>query len=288
MKISIQSLVFLICIFPVLGIAQINKPGLSPKVTKELHVGLTHVKLEYGQPSARDRAIFGALIPYGKVWRTGANSSTKIHFDRDVSLAEKVVPKGVYAMYSIPGKSSWTIIISKNSELWGAGGYSEKEDLFRVEVPVIKLKDYVETLSIHFEGFHANGADLVIMWENTKVVVPVFVDSDDQIYKEIQEKIIDGAENPVKAQTYFDAAQFYYEKNRDLEQAAIWFEKAMELRPNAFWYVYYRAELAFTLGDYDTANEMVQKSLRMARESSSGDYGYVAKCELLIEKLKSK
>jgi len=288
MKISIQSLVLLICILPVLGIAQINKPSLSPKVTKELQVGLTQVKLEYGQPSARDREIFGALIPYGKVWRTGANSSTKIHFDRDVSLAEKRVPKGVYAIYSIPGKSSWTIIISKNSELWGAGGYSEKEDLFRIEVPVVELKDYVETLTIHFERFHANGADLVIAWENTKVVLPVFVDSDDQIYKEIQEKIVEGKEQPIQAQTYFDAAQFYYEKNRDLKQAAVWFDKAIKLKPNAFWYVYYKAELAFTMGDKETANEMVQKSLRMAQESSSGDYGYIAKCELLIEKINAQ
>lgn len=225
MKYSFKSLILLLLVFPVLGISQINKPELSPKIVKEESVGLVQVKLEYGQPSVRDREIFGALIPYGKVWRTGANSSTKIHFDNEVYIAEKKVPKGTYALYSIPGKSEWTIIISKNAELWGAGGYSDKDDLLRLKVPVIELKDHIETLSIQFEKFNANGADLAIMWANTKVIIPVFVDSDTQIYMEIQEKIIEGEEKPIKAQTYFDAAQFYYEKNKDLKLAATWFDK---------------------------------------------------------------
>jgi tetratricopeptide (TPR) repeat protein len=286
MKIVFKNLVLLLLILPVLGISQINKPGLSPKIIKEEKVGLVQVKLEYGQPSVRGREIFGALIPYDKVWRTGANSSTKIHFDSDVYLNEQKVPQGSYALYSIPEKLEWTIIISENTGLWGAGGYSEKDDLLRIKVPVVQLNDKVETLSIHFEEFNANGANLVIVWENSKVVIPVFIDSDSKIYKEIQVKIIDGSENPVKAQTYFDAAQFYYEKNKELKQASIWMDKAIELKPSAFWFVYYRAELAYILGDMKLAKEMASKSLKMAQESASGDYGYIAKCELLLQKMR--
>jgi len=265
--------------------AQITKPSLSPRIKTEQQVGLANVKLEYGQPNKQDRVIFGQLIPYGKVWRTGANSSTKISFDREVSLSGNKIPAGTYGLYSIPEKNEWTIIIHKNEKLWGAGNYDANNDLLRFKVPVQKLENKLETLSIHFESFHANGGDLVINWEQTKIVIPLFVDSDAAIFQEINEKVVN-SKGEISAQTYFDAAQFYYHKDKELDQAALWFEKAIELRPTAFWFVYYRAELAYHLNDVKLAKSFVQKSLEMAKQSKAGDYGYIAKCQLLLEKLK--
>ncbi len=264
--------------------AQINKPSLSPKIIKELQVGLAAVKLEYGQPSVGDRKIFGGLIPYEKLWRTGANSSTKISIDRDVQLAKQTIPAGSYGLYSIPGEKDWTIVIHKNTKLWGAGNYDQENDLLRFKVPVIKLKDKIETLNIYFESFNANGGDLVIAWEYTKVVIPLFVNSDPILFKEIEEKI-NHSTGKIKAQTYFDAAQFYYHKNKDLDKASVWFDKAITMKPNAFWYKYYRAELAYHVKDYKTAKEKATTALRQAKSSTSGDYGYITKCELLLEKM---
>jgi len=262
--------------------AQINKPSLSPKIITEQQVGLVKVKLEYGQPNKQEREIFGALIPFDKIWRTGANSSTKISFDREIKLAENIIPPGVYGLYTIPEKDQWTIIIHKNSRLWGTGGYDKSNDLIRFKVPVTNIKDTQETFSIHFENFNTNGGDLVISWENTKVKVPLFVDSDEIIFEEITNKIIKTKE-PINAQTYFDAAQFYYLKNKDLETAMTWFDKAIKLKPQAFWFVYYKAELAYYLKDYSTAKAATEKCLAAAKLSPSTDYGYISKCKLLLK-----
>lgn len=284
MKTLLKICIVLCFSIPLAVPAQINKPSLSPKITKEQQVGLASVKLEYGQPSTGNRQIFGKLIPYGKLWRTGANSSTKLSIDRDILLDKHSIPKGSYGLYSIPGEKDWTIIIHKNTKLWGAGNYDKADDLIRFKVPVIKLNDKAETLTIHFENFHANGGDLVIAWEHTKVVIPVFIDSDPILFKEIEDKI-SNATGAIKAQTYFDAAQFYYHKEKDLDKAVVWFDKAITMKPKAFWYTYYRAELAYHMKDYKTAKEKATTSLNQAKSSSSGDYGYIAKCELLLEKI---
>jgi tetratricopeptide (TPR) repeat protein len=271
-------------IFVMSANAQITKPSLSPKISKSTQIGLANVALEYGQPSANDRTVFGALIPYGKLWRTGANGSTKFSTDRDIIINNQHVPVGAYALYTIPNMDSWTIVIHKNTKLWGAGNYDAKDDLVRFDVPVINTKDYQETLDIHFEGFHADGGHMVIAWERTKVSIPIHVDSNALIMAEIKEKLIN-AKGEIKAQTYFDAAQYYYYKNVDLEQAALWFDKAVEMRPSAFWFIYYRAELAHTMQQNTLALKLVNQALDMAKKSPSGDYGYIAKSQLLKAKI---
>jgi tetratricopeptide (TPR) repeat protein len=270
----------IVFIFVMSANAQITKPSLSPKISKSTQIGLANVALEYGQPSANDRTIFGALIPYGKLWRTGANASTKFSTDRNIIINKQHVPAGTYALYTIPNRDTWTIIIHKNTKLWGAGNYDAKDDLVRFDVPVINTKDYQETLDIRLEGFHADGGHMVIAWEHTKVSIPIHVDSNALIMAEIKEKLIN-AKGEIKAQTYFDAAQYYYHKNVDLEQAALWFDKAVEMRPSAFWFIYYRAELAHTMQQNTLALKLVNQALDMAKKSPSGDYGYIAKCELL-------
>lgn len=268
--------------------AQINKPALSPGITLAQSVGLANVDLVYGQPSALGRKIFGELIPFEKVWRTGANSSTKITFDRDVKLAGNKVAAGKYGLYTIPDKDKWTIILSTNSGRWGSAGYDLAEDHVRFDVPVTNLSDYVESLNIHFAGFNYDGGNLLIEWENTRIVIPVFVDSKSILYAEIDQKITN-AKGDISAQTYFDAAQYYYHTDKDLPTAAKWFDKAIELKPAAFWFVYYRAELANYTGDLKTANKLVNQSLQAATESPSGDYGYIAKCTILKDQIaKSK
>lgn len=262
--------------------AQINKPSLSPKIITEQKVGLVNVRLEYGQPNKQGRAIFGELIPFNKIWRTGANSSTKISFDREIKLAQNTIPSGTYGLYTIPEKNEWTIILHKKSTLWGTRGYDQSNDLIRFKVPVLNINDKIETLSIHFENFNTNGGNLVISWENTKIEIPLFVDSDEVIFKEITNKIAETTE-PVKAQTYFEAAQFYYLKKHDLNTAMIWFDKAIELKPEAFWFVYYKAELAYHLKNYSMAKINTEKCLEAAKLSPSTDYGYISKCKLLLK-----
>ncbi|MFT5891186.1 MAG: tetratricopeptide (TPR) repeat protein [Dokdonia sp.] len=282
---TIKAIAFItLCFLSVTSNAQIKKPSLSPKIVTQQQVGLANFTLEYGQPNTQGRTVFGALIPYNKLWRTGANASTKITIDREVTFAGTPIPAGTYGLYSIPTEKEWTIILSKNSKLWGAGGYNETEDFVRFKVPSIPLEDAVETFTIHFENFNTNGGDLIIAWENTKINIPVYVDSDKAIFEEIEAKITNATED-ITAATYFDAAQFYYLKNKQLDKAVTWFDKAIEMRPNAFWYVYYRGELALQLKDTKTAKVYATRCLEAAKKSTSSDYGYIAKATLLLEKI---
>ena len=264
--------------------AQIEKPSLSPKKTTKQKVGLANITLEYGQPNKRGRKIFGSLIPYNKLWRTGANASTKITTDKEILLANHIIPAGTYGLYSVPTEKEWTIIIHKKNNLWGAAGYKKENDLIRFTIPTLPLKDSQETLSINFENFTIDGADLVIKWENTKIVIPVTVNSDAIIQEQINTKIIN-SKTTVNAQTYFDAAQYYYLKNKELNTALKWFTKAETLRPTAFWYTYYKAELAHKLGKNNIAKQSATKCLKAAENSKSTDYGYISKCSLLLKAL---
>ncbi|EGJ33187.1 hypothetical protein LYNGBM3L_46490 [Moorena producens 3L] len=238
-------------------------------------------------PINKTERFFGGLIPYNKLWRTGANSSTKITFDHEVKLAGQVIPAGSYALYSIPEEKQWTIIVYKNTKHWGTSGYDSKDDLVRFTVPVTPLKDTRETFSIYFEKFNTNGADMVISWENVKISMPLFVDSDEIIFNEIATKTNPELDD-ISAQTYFDAAQFYYLKRKDLDQAMQWFDKAIELRPNAFWYVYYKAELLFHLGNYAEAKTYTEQCLSAAKASPSTDFGYIGKSNLLLKQIAEK
>ena len=289
MKYNILVTLFALIIFSSTVGAQINKPSLSPRVNTEQQVGLAKVHLDYGQPNKQGRTIFGKLIPYGKLWRTGANASTKMSIDSDVVLGGATIPKGEYSIYTIPNENEWTIIINADTKLWGAAGYDKEKDVARFKVVPIKLKDSRATFQIHFEAFHANGAEMVIVWENTKVSFPLFVDSDAKILQEIEQKITH-ATGEIKAQTYFDAAQFYYFKKIDLKKAETWFEKATTLRPEAFWYTYYKAELAYTLNKMDIAKKAAKECLEAAKKSAmtSSDYGYIAKATLLLEKINNE
>lgn len=261
--------------------AQINKPALSPRIEVKQQVGLVNATLDYGQPSRRERIVLGTLIPFGDVWRTGANSSTKISFDRTVQLGQNTIPEGTYALYTIPEKNEWTIIIHKDTKLWGAGGYDQANDLIRFKIPVIQLQDTVETLDIRFENFTMNGGDLSISWETVKVVIPLYVDSDAIIFNEILEKTADTLTD-INAQTYYDAAKFYISKSKELETAMVWLTKAVDLKPTAFWMVYQKAKLAYDLGDYKLAKETAQNCSELAKASAS-DYGYISKSEQLLK-----
>lgn len=273
--------------FSMLTRAQISKPSLSPRIKTTQQVGMATVTLDYGQPNKQNRKIFGALIPYHKLWRTGANANTKFSVDRAVKLADQILPKGSYALYSIPEADSWTIIVSSQTNLWGTAGYDATKDVFRFKVTPEVLKDTKETFQIYFENFTANGGFMVISWENTKVSFPFFVDADAEILAEIDTKINQATED-ISAQTYFDAAQFYYFKDIDLQQAEIWLDKACELRPNAFWYTYYKAEVAYALNKKEKAQKAAAQCLAAAQQSAvnSSDFGYIAKASLLLEKLK--
>src|SRR5262245_57203158 len=155
---------------------KIEFPQASPTASVKERVGVTDVSVDYSRPSIRERKVFGGLVPYGQVWRTGANAATKITFSTDVKFGGAAVPAGTYALFTMPGQAEWTVILSKVSEEWGSYSYNQKDDQARVTVKALAMAEPLETMTIGLQDMRNGKANLVIAWDKTKV--PVAIDTD--------------------------------------------------------------------------------------------------------------
>lgn len=250
--------------------AQIDMPQASPKAKLETRVGLTDVELVYSRPGlkGRDKKIFGDLIPYGKVWRTGANESTKITFAEEVNVKGESLAAGTYALYTIPGESEWTIIFSKKLDLWGDTGYSEDDDALRVQVKPTAIANPQETFTIDFNNYTSNSADLTILWDNTLVSVPVETEVDSKVMAQIEEKMKAAEVDP---STYFQAANYYYQNNKDMSQALNWINKALEKREHFVFYNV-KSKILAEQKKYKDAIKAAEKSKELANKENNQDY----------------
>lgn len=262
--------------------AQIQTPAPSPTAKMEQAIGLSTVTLEYSRPSARGRQVFGGLVPYGQVWRTGANASTKISFSDDVMLNGNKVPAGDYALYTVPGEEQWEVIIHKNTELWGSGGYNAEDDLLRFTVDAREVSYPYETFTIAFSDMDDRvSAMLNIMWENTMIAFKVETDPDPIVMAQIEEQVINNPE--ATDNQLFAAAGYYFDNNKDLEQAHAWVKKANEVEQPRFWVVHLQAKIEAKLGLKDQARATAERSIALAKEADNMDY--VRLNEKLLESL---
>ena len=264
--------------------AQLRTPPASPTFELKGTVGLAEVKVVYSRPSAKGRVIFNRLVRFGEVWRTGANASTKISFSQDVMLEGNPVPAGDYALYSIPGKDEWTIIISKNLELWGSAGYDEKDDVVRFNVPTKHPSSHYETFTISFSDFTSNSAKLNMKWEKTKAVFKIENDVDAQVMSYIKEHLIDG--ETAKESDYYASASYYYNEHKDDQKALKWIKKAIEITgENAkYWEYHLKAKILDRLQYTEDALTAAKMSKELAQKA--GNMDYVRLNDNLIERLK--
>lgn len=265
------------------GYSQIETPAPSPLATLQQKVGLVDVEITYSRPGKKDRVIFGELVPYGEMWRTGANASTKIKFGEDVTFGGQEVPAGEYALYLIPaeGETEWTVVVHKNLEHWGIGDYKEEEDLVRFTIKPRKISETVETMTFEFSTFTSTGANLSFYWENTLLSIPIRVNTEEVVMAQIDEVM-----GEPSAGDYRKAAVYYQENGKDMEKALVWITKAVELKPEAFWYLYNKASILHDLGKKKEAKAAATKSMEMAKVAENGDYGYIKKNEELLAKIK--
>lgn len=248
---------------------QIQMPQASPAAQIAQQVGLSNVTVDYSRPSTKGRKIFGELVPYGQIWRTGANGATILTFSTDVIIDGKNVPAGQYALYSIPNKSEWTMILSKNTELWGAIGYNEADDFLRFKVTPNKLSRNYETMEITFADMTDTGADLSIKWETTRVDFRIETEVDAIVMAQIKELVIDTeTENPG---LLYSAANYYYTNQTDLRQAYTWISKSVE-SDKKYWTVHLKAKIEATLGLKTEATASAKESMELAKEAGNPDY----------------
>ena len=264
--------------------AQPRFPLPSPASTLKQVVGITDIEIEYARPGVKNRVIFGKHEPYGVVWRTGANASTNISFSNDVRLGGHLVPAGKYALYTIPEKNDWTIIIYKNSELWGAFSYDPKDDLVRFKAKTIKLDQLVETFTISIGDLRDETANIYLDWEYTRVVIPLEVDTKSHVYSQLKTEM--GKPESQTVGTLNAAAVFYYENGHDLEVAHDWITKANSLREKpAYWMYYTQAQIESELGMINEGLSSAHRALILAKEARHPVF--IEKCRDLIEKLDS-
>jgi hypothetical protein len=247
--------------------AQLKVPAPSPLQTITQAFGLSEIKIEYSRPSAKSRVIFGDVVPFGKIWRTGANSATKITFGDDVKVEGKDVPAGSYAMYSTPNKDSWEIMLYKDLNLGGnVADYKKENELIRFSVKPKTLNDKVETFTIGIADMTSNSANIELSWESTRVSFNVTTDIDSKIMKNIESNVI-GDNRP-----YYQAASYYYENNKDLAKALEWTDKAIANNPKAFWIYMLKAKIQAKQNDKKGAVATAEQVVKLATEAKNDDY----------------
>jgi hypothetical protein len=261
----------LLCSFAIITIlatdAQtVRTPAASPTQTVKQELGIGSVELSYSRPTIRGRKIFGELVPYGQIWRTGANQATTLTFSDEVIIGGAKVPPGKYGFLTIPDRNEWTLIITKQTDVNNPTLYKQENDVVRVKAKPTTLSAPVESFTIQFANVKGTGADVQVMWDNVAVSLPIDTDIDRKVMAQI-----DNAMNKDN-RPYYQAGLYYLESGKDLNQAAAWLEKAAEQQPTAFWVHHQKAIALSKLGKKEDAKKAAQKSMELAKQQNNQDY----------------
>ncbi|TRZ43477.1 DUF2911 domain-containing protein [Robertkochia solimangrovi] len=249
--------------------AQIQTPQPSPSSKIEQKVGLTDVTINYSRPSMRGRAVFGDLVPYGEVWRTGANSNTIISFSTDVTVGGQEVKAGSYALYTVPGVEDWEIMLYSDTSNWGLPQeWDDKKVVATVMTKPLKMPTKIETFTMSVDDLTNNGALIGILWEDLYVGIPFDVPTDKMVMESI-----DRVMNGPGSQDYFSAAVYYLQEGKDLKQAGEWIDKAIAMQDEPpYWMLRQKSLIQAANGDKKGAIATAKQSLAAAEKAGNKDY----------------
>ena len=266
-KLKLAFIIGLIFCFGINSEAQINTPKLSPHSVLTQEIGFNEITIDYCRPSVKGRVIFGELVPYGQIWRTGANASTKIKFKDDVSIEGREVPAGEYTLYTIPGNDEWTIIIHTVTSYWGVGkDYKETDDLLRFKVKPITLNHKIETMAIEISDITTDNCYMEIKWDHTLVKFKIETFTDKKVVEEIDKKM-----NGVSQATYYQSAVYYLENGKDLNKTLEWINKAL-INNEQFWILRHKALILAKLGRFQEAVTFMERSMKLAATAENDEF----------------
>lgn len=251
--------------------AQIKTPQPSPLAKLEQKVGLTDVSVEYSRPSMRERAIFGNLVPYGKVWRTGANARTKITFSTDVSIDGQALKAGSYAVFAKPDAESWDVYFYTEADGGGTPqNWDDTKVAAKVTAQVYKMPVKIETFTITFDDLTNNNGTLGILWEDVYVGVKIDVPTDNMVLTSIND-VMNGTPT---GNDYYAAAVYYLQEGKDIKQAKTWIDKAITMAGDkvAFWQLRQQSLIYAKAGDKAGAIAAAKKSLAASEKAGNADY----------------
>ena len=244
----------------------LTTPQPSPTQTIKQNFALGSVELSYSRPAKKGRKIMGDLVPFGKVWRTGANAATTLTFSEDVTIGGKEVKAGKYGLLTIPDAGKWTIIISKDVTVNQPSAYKPENDVVRVQADVVKIPFTIENFTINFADITGSSCNVELMWENSYVQFAVTAGTDDKVMKQI-DNMMNKDNKP-----YFNAASYYYDNGKDLNQALSWVNKALETNKEAFWMYLLKARIHQKLGDKTASKAAAATTIDLATKAKNDDY----------------
>lgn len=246
--------------------AQVNMPSPSTTQTVKQEFGMGSIELIYSRPNIKNRIVFGDLVPYGKLWRTGANGATKLTFTTPVEIGGKKIDTGSYALYTIPAEDNWEIILNKGINNGGTTGYKESEDVVRFTVSSVKATTKTETFTMQFANIKPESCDLQLVWEKKSVSISITTNIKDKIRAQLDAAML------TEKKPYWQAAQFYFEYDKNLTRALENVTKATEENPKAFYMFLYKARIEKEMGKTAAAMETSKTSLALSKEAKNDDY----------------
>ena len=263
--------------------AQIKTPQPSPTASITQKVGVSNISVEYSRPGAKEREIFGGLVSYEKMWRTGANKATKITFDENCVFGGAKIKKGSYSLFTIPGKKEWTVVLNENTELWGVGEYDKEKQVCSIVAKVIETKDFTESFTIDFGNFKSFSAIMSLKWANTKIDIKL----ESLAAKELEKQFLELLTKGPSANDYYNGAKFFADNTSEYDMALEWINTAIEKRPDAFWMKFHKARILKKIGNNKQSISVAEEVISLAKEKKD-DYGYIKRSEDLIKSIKSK
>ncbi|MEW6005963.1 MAG: DUF2911 domain-containing protein [Stygiobacter sp.] len=263
--------------------AQVELPRLSPNASVNQKIGYTNITVEYCRPSVHNRKIWGDLVPYNKVWRTGANEATTIQFSTDVTVDGNKIPAGRYSLFTIPDVKEWTIIFNKVDKQWGAFNYKEDQDFIRFKVTP-KENEFVESLIFYFSDITQNSVLLNIAWEKIKVSFKIEIDVLTQAYQKVKEGLANAKADDW--QSYASSANYFADNNVYLDDALIWIDKAISIGDN-YYPFFVKAKILFKQNKFKDALTYINKTREVGRKDKNYEF-FVAQVDMLEKQIKEK
>jgi len=249
--------------------AQLNLPEPSPPTTVKQKVGFTDLTITYSRPAVKGRTVFGKLVPYGELWRTGASDATILTTSEPMTVAGKPLPAGSYSLFTIPTRTEWTVILNSYTEGHGTAGYEAKNDVLRFTVKPDSSVRFYESFTIEVQDLVNNQADLYLTWANTSVHFPLVSNADERITADILNRTATATDE--QTGVFYQSALYYFDTGKDTKQALAWATKAATLKP-AFNYLHLQAKLLAQAGDYKAAIAAARKSSELAAEKKFTEY----------------
>ncbi len=266
-----KNFTFVILLLMTFGVqGQLEHPKASPAAKVVQAIGFSSIQIDYSRPATRGREIFGELVPYGRIWRVGANESTKFTNTTEIDVLGHTLHAGTYALYAFPQESEWEIVFHKNTKHWGDGrnNYNQEEDAFRVKVIPNSEASFQENFQISFENISHNGTDMIFHWAKTRVVIPIKVDTQGTMETQIEKAL----QPRPSAQTYYEVARYYVEQKIKYAEALDYLNKALELGGDTYYFHRVKSLAEAALNDHKAAINSAKKSLAIAKELGKDEF----------------